>query len=70
MMRFIVTKQNVDGSYDEVGMRNRIPCHGHKEAADAAKVWMREGHKVRVEGWSLVNFYQPEAKPVYLKFFG
>jgi hypothetical protein len=69
-MRFIVTKQNADGTFDEVGMNNRVPCRSLKRAKEAAKFWAKQGHKVRVEGWDLESYYNPWSKPSYLKFFG
>jgi hypothetical protein len=53
-----------------VGMNNRIPCQSRKRAEDAAKIWVKQGYKVRVEGWDLESYYNPWAKPSYLKFFG
>jgi len=70
MMRFIVTKQNTDGTFDGTGMRNRILRPSRKLAEDAARTWMREGHRVRVEGWDLESFYNPWEKPSHLSFFG
>ena len=37
MTTYIITKQNADGSYDEVGMRNRTLITGYKTMAGALR---------------------------------
>jgi hypothetical protein len=51
-MQYIVTRQNADGTYDEVGMRNRTVVSGYKTYAGALRYAIKpfgQGATVRVE---------------------
>lgn len=52
MSKYIVTRQNDDGSYDEVGMNNRCIISGYKTFRNAFKYGINpfgNGKRVRVE---------------------
>lgn len=51
--RYLCTKQNADGTFDEVGMNNRTIISGYKSWSTALRYgvrrWAGEGRCVRVE---------------------
>lgn len=52
MSKYLVTRQNADGSYDEVGMNNCYIVSGYKTYKNAFKYGINpfgNGRKVRVE---------------------
>jgi hypothetical protein len=65
-MYCIVTRQNADGSWDQVGMASRIPCSTLVDARRTARIWLDEGHAVRIEGWYPSRFANPGAEPDYV----
>jgi len=68
-MRFIVTRQNADGSYDEVGMNNRRVYKSEREAVKSAREWAKESKRdIRVEEFDYSTFYMPEVKPRYVHY--
>jgi hypothetical protein len=53
-IRYIVTRQNADGTYDEVGMSNRTIVSGYKTWAGALRYAIKpfgRGVTVRVEAF-------------------
>jgi hypothetical protein len=52
MTKYLVTRQNADGSYDEVGMSNRCVVDGYKTFRNAFKYSINSfgnGKRVKVE---------------------
>ena len=51
--RYLCTKQNPDGTFDEVGMNNRAIISGYKSWSTAfrygIKKWAGDSHCIRVE---------------------
>jgi len=70
--KHILTLQNKDGSYDEVGMNNRhiMTKISRAKAVDHAKqLYNKHGRKVRVQSWAGHDFYKSNSKP-YTAFYG
>ena len=66
-MKVIVTKQNQDGSYDEVGMRNRALV-SHLNAEWRILKWAKEysnGKPHRLEFFTDSGFYGDPIKVLY-----
>lgn len=65
-MTFIVTLANPDGTYDEVGMRNRFLTSHYKTITTLIKWgiprhWKKSGNKVRIEHYSGSVYGNPSA---------
>lgn len=60
-MRWIWTKQNADGTYDEIGMNNRglFEGSGDKARRTATEI-AKNGRAVRMQGWHGHTFYRYE----------
>lgn len=59
-MKFVVTRQNPDGTYDEVGMTNRTVISGYKTIRNAMKygvIPFGRGRKCRVEQYIGESIY-------------
>ena len=55
MTKYLVTRENADGSYDEVGMNNRCVVDGYKTFRNAFKYGINpfgNGKRVKVEVYS------------------
>lgn len=72
-MKAILTRQNADGSYDEVGMNNRF-CITTKSIRQARKkaASVANGRVVRVQLWSDERFYASDKpdRTIYIKLTG
>jgi len=68
MSKYIVTKQNDDGSYDEVGTNNRCIISGYKTFRNAFKYGINpfgNGKTVRVEVYGNNIFGKPSGVYTY-----
>lgn len=67
-MQYIVTRQNADGTYDEVGMNNRAVISGYKTYAGAVRYGIKpfgRGVTVRVEVYPS-NLYKAPVDIFYI----
>ena len=68
-MKFLETRQNKDGSFDEVGMTNRTLYSDLKTINGAArrarKLWPNAG--LRIEAFSNERFYGEPSQTVFIK---
>ena len=68
-MKFLITRQNKDGSFDEVGMTNRTLYSDLKTINGAArrarKLWPNAG--LRIEAFSAERFYGEPSQTVFIK---
>ena len=68
-MKFLVTKKNKDGSFDEVGGRNRTLYGDLKTVKGAArrarKLWPNAG--LRIEAFSAERFYGEPSQTIFIK---
>ena len=68
-MKIIVTKENADGTYDDVGMNNRALFSNYKTLKNAIKfgaVPYADGKKIRVEVYPTGNIYAECNWVIYL----
>ena len=63
MYKALITRQNADGTFDEVGMSNRTvrKVRSYQKACEAAKAFAK-GHGWRVECFPMDRFYGPPYK--------
>lgn len=68
-MKVIFTRQNDNGSYETVGMSNRM-CQTLKSETMVDKIALNfsRGREVKVERYMEYDFYKPDAKPFYTTF--
>ena len=68
-MKFLITRQNKDGSFDEAGGRNRTLYSDLKTIKGAArrarKLWPNAG--LRIEAFSTERFYGEPSQTVFIK---
>ena len=68
-MKFLITRQNKDGSFDEVGMTNRTIYSDLKTINGAArrarKLWPNVG--LRIEAFSNERFYGEPSQTVFIE---
>ena len=69
-MTFIVTLENPDGTYDEVGMRNRFLTSHYKTTSSLLRWgmprhWKKSGNTVRIEHYSGSVYGSPDLTTIY-----
>jgi len=67
-MKIICTRQNKDGSYDEVGTKNRSLTSAYTTTNGFLRYGLPSdyyGHRIRLQVWYGGNIYRKEDKVIY-----